>query len=471
MMLTAFLAGCASDSTTEPDVQEETSLTVRVEDDFGRVVPNAAVTTNPPSTQVLTDENGIAVFEGLQVREYIVYVRRSGYPTYNKNVTLTADDTQQTTIVVETQPPDITITHPQTGNFMSIYDIRFEAEVLDVEDGAIPDSSLVWTSDRDGRLGTGETVILDMMTLGRHQVTLEATDSDNKTTRRSITIDVVDYQPNSYFPLPTGAQWIYRHPTAKFSITNTSGYLEQWELFNIEVTFDDTNKRTSKMNYRVKIVTQEREFHYTIIDELEKDGDDIYIKKTGENLKMWNGNPYGTPSNELNIETTYSPRLLLLENTRDLDLNTSYQFSTNNQVKWIYDDPFFGPREFTENFTVETAITIGDEEVCTTGYSDENTYNCVRVTIDQQESKRVWWLSRGVGIIQMQYNSFKQPPTAELIITNLSSYESEPEGTARAAFSFNPAGGPVLDVDPVPAEPGLERMRALRTILGGMASR
>jgi len=465
------LAGCGSSNSTGPKGSEFTTLVVFVVDEFGRPVPNAAVTTNPPTGQFDTDADGIAVIENIEVRLYTLYVRRPGYPTYNKNIELTAAETQETSIVVETQPPNISIHYPLSENFLSIYDIRFKGAVVDPEDGALPDSTIVWTSNIDGKIGTGSEIRLDMLTLGRHEITLEARDSDGKSNTKTIVVYLVDFHPNSYFPLPIGAEWIYQHTNKKFSIINRSGYIEQWELFNLEVTYDEAKMRTSKMGYKVKIVTQEKEYHYTIVDELEKDGNDIYVKKTKENLQVWNGNPFGAPNNELNIETKYTPRYILLENIRDLKENSSFEITTMNEVKWIYKDPFFGPREFTENFHVTTSVDVGSNELCTTSWGE--TFECIPVSIDQLESKRKWWLSRGVGIVKMQYNSFSWPPVAELFTTNLAAYTGSVEAgeTARPAFAFEIPDTRPLNTEPVPAEEGIERMRALRKILTGMSPR
>ncbi|NEZ02957.1 hypothetical protein G4Y73_02195 [Wenzhouxiangella sp. XN201] len=55
-------------------------------------------------------------------------------------------------------------------------------DAWDPEEGRLAGTALEWSSDRDGILGTGETVALDNgLSLGSHQITLTATDSDGRT--------------------------------------------------------------------------------------------------------------------------------------------------------------------------------------------------------------------------------------------------------------------------------------------------
>lgn len=64
-------------------------------------------------------------------------------------------------------------------------DIPFIGSAADVEDG---DLVPVWASDLDGVLGTGDMITAQLSTVGDHEITLRATDSDGNETVESITL-------------------------------------------------------------------------------------------------------------------------------------------------------------------------------------------------------------------------------------------------------------------------------------------
>ena len=71
----------------------------------------------------------------------------------------------------------------------------------DLEDGVIPDEGLVWTSDVDGALGSGNAVTADGLAAGVHVLTLQATDSDGNAANTSITVTLEAPAAPVYLPL------------------------------------------------------------------------------------------------------------------------------------------------------------------------------------------------------------------------------------------------------------------------------
>ena len=61
---------------------------------------------------------------------------------------------------------------------------------FDLEDGSLPDSRLVWTSNRDGFLGTGRTVERVDLSRGMHTITLTVGDSQGNQAAASITLKI-----------------------------------------------------------------------------------------------------------------------------------------------------------------------------------------------------------------------------------------------------------------------------------------
>lgn len=102
-----------------------------------------------------------------------------------------ADTVAVSITVEENGQPTATIDAPSDGAaFEEGQTVTFEGSGSDPEDGQLTGSSLEWTSDIDGELGTGETVTRDDLTAGTHTIVLTATDSRSAPASDTIEIDV-----------------------------------------------------------------------------------------------------------------------------------------------------------------------------------------------------------------------------------------------------------------------------------------
>jgi hypothetical protein len=87
-------------------------------------------------------------------------------------------------------PPVVTITDPPDGSTYFEGDpVTFVGTAIDAEDGDIS-SSISWSSDLDGALGTGATITTSTLSLGTHTITASATDSGSLTGTDSITVTI-----------------------------------------------------------------------------------------------------------------------------------------------------------------------------------------------------------------------------------------------------------------------------------------
>jgi uncharacterized repeat protein (TIGR01451 family) len=104
--------------------------------------------------------------------------------------TVAANNADSVTVQVPlSTPPVVTILAPADGaNFDPGDTIQFTASATDAEDGDL-DSSIVWTSDRNGTIGTGSTLSIFTLSPGPH--TIAATVTDQSGTTRADTIHVV----------------------------------------------------------------------------------------------------------------------------------------------------------------------------------------------------------------------------------------------------------------------------------------
>jgi formylglycine-generating enzyme required for sulfatase activity len=103
--------------------------------------------------------------------------------------------------------PSVEITSPATGtSFPESASITFQGTATDPQDGTLAGSSLVWTSNQDGQLGTGTDLSTSSLSVNTHLITLTATDSDGNEGSASITIHVTgDVDTSAFVLVPAGS--------------------------------------------------------------------------------------------------------------------------------------------------------------------------------------------------------------------------------------------------------------------------
>lgn len=92
--------------------------------------------------------------------------------------------------VVAPKPPDVFIGAEKTFVIAGT-ELVLDSEVLDLQDDWIEEESLVWSSSIAGTIGTGPTLVTDRLALGKHVITLTATNSAGLKGTDQITVDVV----------------------------------------------------------------------------------------------------------------------------------------------------------------------------------------------------------------------------------------------------------------------------------------
>ena len=80
-------------------------------------------------------------------------------------------------------------------SFVAGEDISFEGSGTDAEDGVLLTTALVWTSSRQGVIGTGNSLNITTLISGTHIITLTVTDLDGDTDTATITIKAQNSLP------------------------------------------------------------------------------------------------------------------------------------------------------------------------------------------------------------------------------------------------------------------------------------
>ena len=102
--------------------------------------------------------------------------------------------------IVPNQPPSVAIESPADGAIFEFGStIEFRGVVADVEDGSIPDASVVWESHVDGQFGNGPALASEALGIGVHTVRLTATDSHGDPGSAAISINITAPAPTPGF--------------------------------------------------------------------------------------------------------------------------------------------------------------------------------------------------------------------------------------------------------------------------------
>lgn len=88
-------------------------------------------------------------------------------------------------------PPTVTIISPSNiSTFTEGQKITFTGTGTDTEDGVLTEDALVWVSDKDGQIGTGESFSLSNLSINIHIITLTVTDKQGHQNISQVTISV-----------------------------------------------------------------------------------------------------------------------------------------------------------------------------------------------------------------------------------------------------------------------------------------
>ncbi len=406
-------------------VATKVSINVFVKDMSGQALTDTRIATSPHTSYELTDEEGFAIFKNVPIRNYTFIVERNNVKAYKRNIPLSIVDgkIQDIEITIANERPIVNILNPENHDIRGNIDITFSGEGFDFEDGEIPGESLVWSSDINGELGIGKEINVPYLSVGSHTIQLSGIDSHGNTTYRYINLNLYYDNFESYFPIPWGTNWNYRHVNSSFTIINREGDEEIWTLKDVNVRMKSVNSRETTMDYSIYSNGSTKNCIYIIEDFFETDFDNIYVSKTAEEFIIWDKNTTkDNPKSEMNIEMTYNPPMTVVEHQFDPLSAESVEKNILVDVKWIFDRDYRDTRNYTETIEIMNRVEIGDMETVQT---DFGTFDAAVITIHQGDTERKWWLAKGIGIVRFDYNTLHTPVTALLNNTNISTVRDE----------------------------------------------
>ncbi len=97
--------------------------------------------------------------------------------------------------------PVVAISAPAPGaTIAESTTVVLQGSASDAEDGSLDGSAVVWSSDRDGELGTGDALTVPTLSAGNHQLSFSASDSRGRTSTATVGITVTPFDSSNRPP-------------------------------------------------------------------------------------------------------------------------------------------------------------------------------------------------------------------------------------------------------------------------------
>ena len=103
---------------------------------------------------------------------------------------------------VNSAPVVLILAPSNASTFTSVATVNFAGTASDAEDGTLT-SSIAWTSNRDGLIGTGGSFSTSSLSVGTHTIAASVADSAGMTASTQITIQITQFVPPSTGTAPT----------------------------------------------------------------------------------------------------------------------------------------------------------------------------------------------------------------------------------------------------------------------------
>lgn len=204
-------------------------------------------------------------------------------------------------------PPQVTLTSPVDGGVFTEGDaIALYGAAFDAEEGDLT-SSLAWSSDLDGALGTGGTLLVSNFSVGTHLLTASVIDGTGRSDSASVSIEIqsiLSVGLAGYWPLDEGASTTAADASGEgYDGTLVGAPLWTTGLLNGGLTLDGVSDAvafgaTPRLDQPTTLTLAAWVRHgtadgfHSILDKRDggADGYDLYINNTGRSFLRINNN-------------------------------------------------------------------------------------------------------------------------------------------------------------------------------------
>lgn len=242
-LIMMFSAACGSGGTTEPqDDDAAPSVAIQAPSDGESSVEGSEVTLS--ATAVDREDGDLTssiewsstVDGALGTGGTLSLTLSVGAHELLASVTDSRDQTTTAEVsyeITEDQEPSLTIDEPLDGSqVVQVYNVELTGTAFDPEDGDLT-SSIAWTSDIDGALGTGGALDAEL-SAGAHTITATVSDSRTQTATESVAVEVLI--PSAYVTTFGGTSTLYRVEMSVVGTDTNIGLVQTPEGASIVIT-------------------------------------------------------------------------------------------------------------------------------------------------------------------------------------------------------------------------------------------
>ena len=319
----------------------------------------------------------IESFQNITLNENTTATLEVNITTENPNMSLDyngdtiTDETKDPNSIETNYAPTAAIISPEIGSIYNESEIvEFNGTGRDPEDGILINYSLIWYSDIDGAIGSGERFSTVNLSAGSHIITLMVNDSMYLYGASSMTFTIADTAPPVTTLIPSGTPG-----------NNT------WYISNVNLTFTATDNQGSGVNITEYSFDNTSWTTYINPFNITSEGITTVYYRSTDNI----GNEESIRNQTIKIDKTLPSSIINHQTIAD---------STWINWTWINPpDPDFNHTEVYLNGTYITNIPAPQNYYNATGLLPDTSYELSTRTVDTSGNINLSWVNATVSTL------------------------------------------------------------------------